>query len=170
MLIELPTADEIDGLAMSTPELSVRKFEFDRKGQAADLDYAPCKGQMMLVIRGEKGTVLVKRKGEKGWSLPSGPISTYEEIPSAAKRVASETCGVHLRSMDLAALYDVVWHYKGVTVKRLHVVYAAVTDDDCSTAESKYASEAKFHKDVPASTLRDDLDRTALDDCSQKQL
>lgn len=168
ILVELPTADEIDDLAVSTPELSVRKFEYDKRGEAADLDYAPCKGQMVLVIRGERGTALVKRKGTKGWSLPSGHINTFEDIAGAAKRVAKETCGVSLRSMDLAAMYDVVWHYKGVTVKRLHIVYAAITDDDCSPTAEGGLSEARFHKDVPASMLREQLDKTALDDCSQK--
>ena len=163
MLVELPTADEIDGLAISTPDLSVRKFEYDLRDSAADLDYAPCKGQMVLVIRGERGTALVRSGKDKGWALPSGPISTFEDIPAAAKRVAAETSGVHLRTMDLAAMYDVVWHYKDVSVKRLHIVYAAMTDDECSEG-------AKFHKDVPATMLRDELDRTALDDCSGKQL
>ena len=163
MLIELPTADEIDDLAMSTPELTVRKFEYDRRKRDADLDYAPCKGEMMLVIRGERGTALVRAGGSKAWSLPSGPISTFEEIPKSARRIAQETCGVHLRSMDLAAMYDVVWHYRDVSIKRLHVVYAAITDDDCSKG-------AEFHDEVPPSMLPDELDRTALDDCSQKQL
>lgn len=167
ILVELPTADEIDELAMSTPRLSVRKFEYDRRGEAADLDYAPCKGQMMLVIRGERGTALVRRKGEKGWSLPAGPISTYEDIAGAAKRVAKEVCGLGLRSTDLAAMYDVVWHYRGVTVKRLHIVYAAVTDDDCAEP-SAGGPEASFHRDVGAATLQDEIDRTALDDCTEK--
>jgi len=168
MLIELPTADEIDGLAMSTPELSVRKFEYDMKGARADLDYTPCKGQVMLVIRGEKGTALVKRKGGKGWSLPSGPINTFEEIPAAAKRVAKETCNISVKSMDLAAIYDVIWHFEGVTIKRLHIVYAAITEDECTPGTKGDLAEASFHKDVPASALHDELDRTALDDCSQK--
>ncbi len=163
ILVELPTADEIDGLAVSTPDLSVRKFEYDARDADADLDYAPCKGQMVLVIRGEHGTALVRDEKGKGWSLPSGTISTFEDIPAAAKRVAAETCGVHLRTMDLAAMYDVVRHFRDVSIKRLHIVYAAMTDDECSEG-------AKFHKDVPASMLRDELDRTALDDCSQKQL
>lgn len=152
---------------MSTPRLSVRKFEYDRRDKPADLDYAPCKGQMILVIRGEKGTALVRRKGEKGWRLPAGPISTYEDIAGAARRVAKEVCGVGLRSMDLAAMYDVVWHYKGVTVKRLHIVYAAVTDDECRRA-AEGGPEASFHADVVADLLRDELDRAALDDCSGK--
>ena len=166
ILVELPTADEIDELAISTPDLSVRKFEYDMGGRAADLDYAPCKGQMMLVIRSEKGTALVKRKGGKGYSLPSGQINTIEGIAAAAKRVAKDTCGVQLRSMDLAAMYDVVWHFEDVTVKRLHIVYAAVTDDECSPKAG--AAEAGFHKEVSASMLREELDRTALDDCTQK--
>ncbi len=163
MLVELPTADEIDELAVSTPGLNVRKFEYDAREADADLDYAPCKGQVVLVIRGEAGTALVRRKGEKGWSLPSGTINTFEDIPQAAKRVAAETCGVHLRSTDLAAMYDVVRHYKDVTIKRLHIVYAALTDDECSHG-------AKFHKEVPTSVPLDELDRAALDDCSEKQL
>jgi len=168
MLIELPTADEIDDLAVSTPKLSVRKFEYDRRGVAADLDYTPCKGQIMLVVRGEKGTVLVKRKGEKGWALPSGTINTYEDIATAAKRVAKDTCGLSVKSMDLAAMYDVIWHFEGVTIKRLHIVYAAITDDECSKGTKGDLVEAAFHKDVPMSILHDELDRTALDDCGEK--
>lgn len=168
MLIELPTADEIDALALSTPELSVRKFEYDRKGARANLDYAPCKGHIILVIRSEKGTALVKRKGAKGWSLPSGTIHTYEEIPAAVKRVAKDICGLSVRSMDLAAMYDVIWHFEGVTIKRLHIVYAAVTDDACSPGAKGDPVEASFHRDVQASMLHDELDRNALDDCSQK--
>lgn len=169
MLVELPTADEIDALAMSTPELSVRKFEYDMKDGAADLDYAPCKGRVMLVVRGEKGTALVRRDGEEGWSLPSGPINTYEDITDSAKRVAKESCGLSLRSMDLAAIYDVVWHYGDVTVKRLHIVYAAVTDDaDCRVTPGGGWHESGFHRDVQGTMLRDELDRTALADCAAK--
>ncbi len=163
MLVELPTADEIDDLALSTPQLSVRKFEYDRKGAKADLDYTPCKGQMMLVIRGGDGTVLVRKKGGKGLSLPSGPIHTYEDIPTAAKRVAKDVCGLGLKSMDLAAMYDVVWHFEGVTIKRLHIVYSAITEDACPAG-----AEASFHRDVAPTALHDELDRTALDDCGQK--
>lgn len=167
ILVELPTADEIDGLAVSTPTLSVRKFEYDRSGEAADLDYAPCKGQMMLVIRGERGTALVRRKGARGWSLPSGPISTFEDIAGSAKRVAKETCGLSLKSMDLAAMYDVVWHFKDVTVKRLHIVYSAVTDDERPKA-GEGLSEAVFRTDLEGTALHGELDRTALDDCGDK--
>jgi ADP-ribose pyrophosphatase YjhB (NUDIX family) len=169
MLIELPTADEIDDLAISTPELSVRKFEYDRRKTEADLNYTPCKGQMILVVRGEQGTLIVKRGGAKSWSLPSAPIMTYEQIADAPRRVAKELCGLSLRSYDLAALYDVVWHFKDVTIKRLHVIYSAVTDDAECTQEAKGGfDETAFRAELPDSLLDDELDRNALSDCSEK--
>lgn len=168
MLLELPTADEIDDLAVTTPNLSVRKFEYDRRGSDADLDYTPCKGQVMVVAMGGKGIALVRAKGAAGWSVPSGPVNTYEGIADAARRVAKETCGLSLRSMELAAMYDVIWHYDNVTTKRLHIVYSAITDDECGAPEGGAPAEARFHEEVPDEELADELDRAAVADCINK--
>lgn len=166
LLLELPTADEIDDLAVTTPRLSVRKFEYDKKGSDADLDYTPCKGQVMLVVMGEKGVALVRKRKGEGWSLPAGPINTYEGVADAAKRVAKESCGLSLRSMELAAMYDVIWHYDTVTIKRLHIVYSGITDDtECGTPEGGEPAEALFREDVSEAMLEDELDRAAFNDC-----
>ena len=137
MLIELPTADEIDALAITTPRFEVRKFEFDLGGQAADLKYSPCKGQMVLVIAGKNGIALTRTSKQDKWHLPSGRISTIEDAVAAAKRIAMEQCGVMVRCLDLAGMYDVVWHYSDITIKRLHLVYSALTDDECCKAQAR---------------------------------
>ena len=169
MLIELPTADEIDCLAMSTPTFEVRKFELDMGSRKADLNYTPCKGQMVLVIRGPNGVALVRKKGDKGWSLPSGRIAPYEEVAKAAKRVAQEECGLTLRSIDLAAMYDVVWRYADLSIKRLHFVYACLTDDmDCLPSRRTDAVSSRFFSEVPEAVLDDEIGRNAVADCSAK--
>jgi ADP-ribose pyrophosphatase YjhB (NUDIX family) len=168
MLIELPTADEIDALAMTTPHFEVRKFEFDVKWKKADLNYVPCKGQLVLVIAGDNGIVLTKTK-EKGWELPSGRIGACEEPQKAAKRIAMEECGVGLRSLELAGIYDVVWHYSDVSVKRLHLVYAGFTDDtECVSSSGKGNVQAKFFTDIPETASKDELLMCAIADCSEK--
>jgi ADP-ribose pyrophosphatase YjhB (NUDIX family) len=168
MLIELPTADEIDALAMTTPHFEVRRFEFDVKWKKADLNYVPCKGQLVLVIVGENGIVLTKTKG-KGWELPSGRIGACEEPGKAAKRIAREECGVGLRSLELAGIYDVIWHYSDVSVKRLHLVYAGFTDDkECALTSAQGGAQARFFKEVPESSSKDELLVCAMTDCSEK--
>ncbi|MFY9606239.1 MAG: NUDIX domain-containing protein [Thermoplasmata archaeon] len=168
MLIELPTADEIDALAMTTPHFEVREFEFDVKWKKADLNYVPCKGQLVLVIVGDNGIVLTETK-EKGWELPSGRIGACEEPEKAAKRIAREECGVGLRSLELAGIYDVVWHYSDVSVKRLHLVYAGFTDDkECVSSSGKGNVQAKFFTDIPETTAKDELLMYAIADCSEK--
>jgi ADP-ribose pyrophosphatase YjhB (NUDIX family) len=168
MLIELPTADEIDALALTTPHIEVRKFDFDMKGMKADLNYVPCKGQLVLVISGGNGVLLTRKKGGE-WSLPSGRIGTNEEPVKAAKRIAKEECGIGLKSVELAGMYDVVWHYSDVSVKRLHLVYAATTDDHvCVPGEAGGAIQAKFFANTPEAFSKDEMLACALSDCSEK--
>jgi len=166
MLLELPTADEIDELAMSTPTLNVRKFEYDMKGQSADLDYAPCKGQLVMVIRGGGGTVLTRESSDACWHLPTDLIRTFEPVPDSARRVALELCGVSLRSAELVAMYDVLHRYDDVAVKRLYVVFAGITDDPTCTLTGPGKHEVRFHPDVDLDDLATDIDRAALDDAS----
>jgi len=168
MLIELPTADEIDALALTTPHFEVRKFDFDMKGMKADLNYVPCKGQLVLVISGKNGVLLTKKKGG-AWSLPSGRIGTSEDPVQAAKRIAKEECGVGLRSVELAGMYDVVWHYSDVSVKRLHLVYAALTDDcECAHGEAEGAIQATFFARIPEASSKDEMLACAVADCIEK--
>jgi len=169
MLLELPTADEIDQLATTAPHLEVRSFEYEMGNGKADLNYAPCKGEMVLVIVGEDGVALVKPEGSDEWRLPSGKIRTHETAIQAARRVAKEECGLALRSLELAGIYDVVRHYSDISVKRLHVLYAAVTDDrECHPEGGKFPREARFFTRVPEGVLGDDLMRNALADCGEK--
>lgn len=164
MLLELPGADEIDELARSTPELNVRKFEYDMKGANADLDYTPCKGRIIIVVMGEKGTVLIEPESSGKWSLPSGFINTYEKIEESVTRVAKETCGVTLRSRQLIAMFDVIRHFKGVTIKRLYIVYSAITDD----SDLGGSERARFMTDIPDDLELDEMDRAAIENCEGK--
>ena len=163
MLIELPAADEIDDLAITTPKFEVRKFEFDRADTKADLRYPPCKAQAVMVVSGSRGTVLAK--GADGrWAVPSGRVGAAEEIPVGVKRIAKDDFGLSLRSMELAGIYDVIWHYSDMTVKRLHFVYAAVTDDE---PDPKVKERVRnFQK--PEESVKDDISKAAIADCREK--
>lgn len=163
MLIELPAADEIDDLAITTPKFEVRKFEFDLADSKADLRYPPCKAQAVLVIRGPHGTALAM--GPDGsWKVPSGRVGAAEEIPGAVKRVAREDFGLSLRSMELAGIYDVIWHYSDLTIKRLHFVYAGVTDDE---PDSKVKNKVRNFQ-TPEDSVKDDISKAAIADCKEK--
>lgn len=168
LLIELPTADEIDQLAITSPKFEVRHLSFDMGNVKADLDYTPCKGQVVLVIRGTSGVSLVRSGEDKEWALPTGRIDPNEDIEKSAKRVAREACGLLVRSVELAGVYDVVWHYSNVSIKRLHVVYACLTDDTVCSPEKKGGDEARFFKEVPAGTAKHAIHGLALSDCSAK--
>lgn len=168
LLIELPTADEIDALALTTPHIEVRKFDFEMKGMKADLNYVPCKGQLVLVISGKNGVLLTKKKGGT-WSLPSGRIGTSEDPVKAAKRIAKEECGIGLKSVELAGMYDVVWHYSDVSVKRLHLIYAALTDDfECVPKVESGVIQAKFFANILEASSKDEMLACAVSDCSKK--
>jgi ADP-ribose pyrophosphatase YjhB (NUDIX family) len=168
MLIELPTADEIDQLAITTPKFEVRNIAFEMGDRRADLDYTPCKGQAVVVIRGEEGTALVRMLGSGEWTLPSDRIGPNENIIRSAKRVGSEQCGLMVRSLELAGIYDVVWHYASVSIKRLHFVFAADTDDrTCRPGKPGVVDDARFFREVPPSASRDDVGKFALSDCSE---
>ena len=169
MLIELPTADEIDQLAITSPKFEVRHLSFDMGDKKADLDYTPCKGQVVLVIKGVTGIPLIKGLKEKDWALPSDRIGPNEDIEKSAKRVARETCGVMVRGVELAGMYDVVWNYSNVSIKRLHVVYACLTDDTvCSPEKKGCVAEVKFFKELPAMIAKHGIFGPALADCSAK--
>jgi len=78
-------------------------------------------------------------------------------------------CGLALRSTELAGIYDVVWHFSNVSIKRLHIVFAALTDDtECVPGKGSQVSEARFFAEVPELAERGDINRFALTDCSTK--
>ena len=164
MLIELPTADEIDELATTTPSLVVRRFEFDFGGDRLDLEYRPCKGEAVVVIRGSDGVALLKGDGDD-WMLPSGRIGTDEEPSAAARRVARESCGLGLRSLVLVGLYDVTRHYSNVSLKRLSTVYLGETDD---TPGEDMRGRCAFHLEDLESLPVGELDSAAVADCLEK--
>jgi len=169
LLIELPTADEIDQLAVTSPKFEIRQMEFDMGGKEADLDYTPCKGQVILVARGEQGIPLVRKPSGKDWSLPTDRIGPNENIEKSARRVAREQCGIMLRSIELAAIYDVVWHFSNISIKRLHVVYAGTTDDtECKPEKSSVVREVRFFMQIPVALQKHQVHGHALTDCSGK--
>ncbi|MDH3364820.1 MAG: NUDIX hydrolase, partial [Thermoplasmata archaeon] len=127
MLLELPTADEIDDMAERTPSLTVRRYEFNLLDREIDLNYTPCKGEVVIVTRRKGGIVLVRAKGTAMWTLPAARIRMDEMPEDAARRVALERCGLKLTGADLKAFYDVTRHYQNVSVKRLFVVYGCST-------------------------------------------
>lgn len=165
MLIELPTADEIDGLAMTTPSLVVRRFEFDLSGDRLDLEYTPCKGEAVVVIRGRDGVALLKGDDEVVWTLPAGRIGTGEEPSTAARRIAKESCGLGLRSLTLVGLYDVTRHYSNVSLKRLSTVYLGETDD---LPGAEVCGRCVFHLEDLETLPVGELDSTAVADCLEK--
>ncbi len=169
MLIELPTADEIDQLAITTPRFEVRNIAFEMGEKRADLDYSPCKGQALVLIRGEDGTALVRRRGSADWVFPSDRIGPNEDIQKSVKRIGSEQCGLAIKSLELAGIYDVVWHYSNVSIKRLHFVFAAETDDcSCQPDKATGVDEARFFRQIPSTALKDDIGLFAVSDCSEK--
>ncbi len=163
LLIELPAADEIDDLAITTPKLEVRKFEFDLAHEKADLKYPPCKAQAVIAAKRSRGIAL-SETGDGNWTLPSGRVGAAEEIPPAVKRIAKEDFGLMLRSIELAGIYDVIWHYSDMTIKRLHFAYAAVTDEE---PDPNRGRKVRFF-DAPERIVTDDISKAALADCSQK--
>jgi len=163
LLFELPAADEIDDLAITTPRFAVRKFEFDLTDTKADLRYPPCKAQVVLVVKGKNGVALAKH-GKDGWILPSGRIGAAEEIPTAAKRLAREEFGLPVMSIELAGIYDVIWHYSDLTVKRLHFVYSGMMGDE---PEQAARNKVGFHQ-KPEEIVTDEISKAALTDCKEK--
>jgi len=154
---------------LTTPKFEVRSFSYERRAQKADLNYPPCKGQMILVITGKEGVVLSRRAPRGRWGLPSGRVGAVEESLKAAKRIAAEQAGVSVRSLELAGMYDIIWHFSDISVKRLHLVYAAITDDEsCSKEITDEGVEARFFAEVPENLLKDDIASSALADCSEK--
>jgi ADP-ribose pyrophosphatase YjhB (NUDIX family) len=145
----------------------VRKYEFEMGKAKADLNYAPCKGQVVLVIAGPRGTMLRRAKGSDRWGLPSGRIGACEDPLSASKRIARECCDLGLRSLELAGMYDVTWHYSDISMKRLHLVYSAKTDDEGPAAD-KGGGETRYFADIPDDKLESDLVRDAISDCREK--
>lgn len=168
MLLELPTADEIDELATDRPSLIVRRFEFDLRSRAIDLDYTPCKGEALFVTECLKGVALVKRDSAAIWSVPSGRIDVNESPEDTARRVALERCGIRLGKLDLRALYDVTRHYSNISVKRLFVVYRASVEDFCSGSHSDTHTTCRFHSADLDSIVCEDIDSQAIADCLEK--
>ncbi len=168
MLLELPTADEIDEMASDRPALLVRRFDFNLEDRRIDLDYAPCKGETLFVTGGARGVALVKTEGATIWTLPSGRIGVNEAPEAAARRIAKERCGIRLGEMDLRALYDVTRHYENVSVKRLVVVYRAKVEDYHSAAPEDGHPRCVFHSADLEELVHDEIDSQAIGDCLEK--
>ncbi len=169
MLLELPTADEIDDLALSSPSFEVRRFDIDLRRRKADFAYAPCKGHVIVVARSEAGIAFVRRRRERAWSLPSDRIWMNEAIGRSPRRVAREQCGIGLRIVELAGIYDVVIHYLDISVKRLHVVYMGIAEDsECTVSADGGISEARFFAETPSPLHDRQIVVSAIADASQK--
>ncbi|MEM4232470.1 MAG: hypothetical protein QXZ19_00660 [Thermoplasmata archaeon] len=169
MLLELPTADEIDDLAVSSPSFEVRKFDIDLRRRKADLGYAPCKGYVVVVARSEAGIAFVRRRRERAWSLPSDRIGANEAIAKSPRRVAREQCGIGLRIVELAGIYDVVMHFLDVSIKRLHVVYACIAEEpECTVSAESDISEARFFDETPSPLHDRQIVLSAIADAGQK--
>lgn len=168
MLLELPTADEIDEMASDRPALLVRRFDFDLKDRRIDLNYTPCKGEALFVTEGSRGVALVKTGGAVIWTLPSGRIGMNEAPEAAARRIAKERCGIRLGEMDLRALYDVTRHYENVSVKRLLVVYRAKVEDYQSVKHEDGRPRCAFHSADLEGLVCEEIDSQAIADCLEK--
>lgn len=169
MLLELPTADEIDDLAAGRPSLIVRRFEFDLTGRELDLNYTPCKGEALFVTDCARGVALVRREGAVMWTLPSGRIDVNESPETTARRIAMERCHIRLGEVDLRALYDVTRHYENISVKRLFVVYRASVEDyhsGVSTADTH--TECLFHSADLEDLVCEEIDSNAIADSLEK--
>jgi len=168
MLLELPTADEIDDLAVSSPSFEVRKFDIDLRRRKADLAYAPCKGHVIVVAKSEAGIAFVRRRRERAWSLPSDRIGVNEVIGKSPRRVAREQCGIGLRIVELAGIYDVVLHFLDISVKRLHVVYAGIAEESECEVSGGDISEARFFAETPSPLHDRQIVLSAIADAGQK--
>ncbi len=165
MLLELPTADEIDDMAAKVPSLTVRRYEFDLLDHEIDLNYTPCKGEAVIVTRRNGGVVLVKSKGAVMWTLPAAKIRMDEAPEDAARRIARERCGLSLTAANLRALYDVTRHYQNVSVKRLFVVYDCSTDADPDRSLAISNDECSVHFDDLDKLTLEEIDAQAIADC-----
>ncbi len=167
MLLELPTADEIDDLVSDTPDIVVRRFEFDLLDREIDLDYTPCKGETVVVVKGKAGGVFLVRRGAAAvWSVPSGRIEMSESPETAGLRVAKERCGLDLARIRLKALYDVTRHYENISVKRLFVVYECeAAETDQPRAPVTPDTECALHTSDLDELVLEDIDSQAIADC-----
>ncbi len=165
MLLELPTADEIDDMAASVPSLTVRRYEFDLLDHKIDLNYTPCKGEAVIVAKRRGGIVLVKAKGTVMWTLPAARIAMDETPDATARRVAKERCGVELETVELKAFYDVTRHYQNVSVKRLFVVYGCSATNDPDQTAITLAGECAVHFDDLDKLALEEIDAQAIADC-----
>jgi len=166
MLFELPTSDEIDALAVTSPHIEVRKIEIDISSEKADLNYAPCKAQVVLVTRGPNGTALARTAPSVPWRLPSGRVASNEDVQKAVRRISGEF-GISVKSMELSGIYDVVWHYADISIKRLHLAYEVLTDDE-EPGPSRAGTEVRFFRELPVEALADEVSKAAIADCTQK--
>ena len=165
MLLELPTADEIDDLAARTPSLIVRRYEFDLVDAELDLNYTPCKGEVVIVARRGEGVALVKAKGTMIWTLPCARIRMDESPEEAAVRVARERCGLDIDDAKLRAFYDVTRHYRNVSVKRLFVVYSCAIHGNPDDATKDTDDDCSIHSGDLDSIVLEEIDTQALSDC-----
>ena len=168
MLLELPTADEIDDLAADRPALVVRRYEFDLKDRPIDLNYTPCKGEAVFVTDCDRGVALVRSRGSAMWTLPSGRIDVNESPEDAARRIAMDRCHIRLGKVELTALYDVTRHYENISVKRLFVVFRADVADFHSGQSKDAQYECSFHSTDLDRLVCEEIDSQAIADSLEK--
>ena len=165
MLLELPTADEIDEMAADAPDLVVRRFEFDLLEMEFDMNYTPCKGEALVVTKSGGGVLLVRKGAASIWTLPSGRIAMNESPDQTGLRVADEECGVDVQAMRLKALYDVTRHYANISVKRLIVVYECEAVRAERRPPETPGTECALHTDDLDKLVLEDIDSQAIADC-----
>ncbi|UCE91817.1 MAG: NUDIX hydrolase [Methanobacteriota archaeon] len=165
MLLELPTADEIDELAADTPDLVVRRFELDLLEMKFDMDYTPCKGEAVVVTKRREGVFLLRKGAASVWTLPSGRIAMDEAPEEAGARVVSESCGIDAEGMRLRALYDVTRHYGNISVKRLLVVYECEAGSAEPRTPEAPGTKCALHTDDLDKLVLEDIDAQAIADC-----
>jgi ADP-ribose pyrophosphatase YjhB (NUDIX family) len=155
-------------MASDRPALIVRRFDFDLKDRRIDLNYTPCKGEVVIVTEGVRGVAFLKVQGAAIWTLPSGRIDVNEAPETTARRIAMDRCGIRLGEVDLRALYDVTRHYENVSVKRLFVVYLAKVEDYHSGAHTEDHPPCVFHSTDLDKLMCEEIDSQAIADCLEK--
>ncbi|UCE80979.1 MAG: NUDIX hydrolase [Methanobacteriota archaeon] len=143
----------------------MRRYEFDLIDHELDLDYTPCKGEVVVVFRKGDGVVLMKAKGATRWTLPCARIDMGETAEMAALRVAEGLFGAVVQEAEPRALYDVTRHYSNVSVKRLFIVYSCRTDMELVSKVKDQDSECSLHFGDLDELSLEELDSQALADC-----
>ena len=157
LLIESkPNDSELQSLKAKYGEPFVRRI--DRKDvsnqELTSTDcstFSKCKGEgVVLIFDKSDRLLLVKKRGENRWFLPSGRIWSEEDIEAGTIREAKEETGLDVELKKMPAIHIVDLHFQNGILRLWHFIFIAESCNNHLRVQDNFEiDDCRFFKSFP---------------------